>query len=114
MRNPKERLQDILDAIKAIERYKPEDKSAFEKDELLQVWCLRHLQIIGEAARLLPETIRALAPEIPWHSIVGMRNILVHGYFAIDTELVWDAVTRDVPSLKPAMEELLRKLESTG
>ncbi len=72
MRNPKERLQDILDAIEAIERHKPEDKSAFEKDELLQVWCLRHLQIIGEAARLLPETIRALAPQIPWQSVYAI------------------------------------------
>jgi uncharacterized protein with HEPN domain len=77
----------------------------------LQVWFLRHLQIIGEAARALPEDVRALAPEIPWHKIVGMRNVLVHGYFDIDTDIVWDAVARDVPALKPAIERLLRTLE---
>ena len=54
MRDPKERLQDILQAIAAIERYRDRDRTTFEHDEMLQVWFLRHLQIIGEAARALP------------------------------------------------------------
>ena len=111
MREPKERLRDILDAIAAIERHRGRDKAAFERDELLQVWFLRHLQIIGEAARALPEDVRALAPEVPWSKIVGMRNILVHGYFDIDTDIVWDAATRDVPDIKPGVERLLKTLE---
>ena len=111
MREPKERLRDILDAIAAIERHRGRDKAAFERDELLQVWFLRHLQIIGEAARALPEDVRALVPEIPWSEIIGMRNILVHGYFDIDTDIVWDAATRDVPAIKPAVERLLKTLE---
>lgn len=80
----------------------------------MQVWFLRHLQIIGEAARALPEDVRALAPEIPWSNIIGMRNILVHGYFDIDTDIVWDAATRDVPAIKPAAERLLKTLEKQG
>jgi len=111
MRDPKERLRDILEAIAAIDRYRDRDRSAFEQDELLQVWFLRHLQIIGEAARRLPEEIRNLAPDIPWHKIIGMRNILVHGYFEIDLDVVWDAVQQDVPLLKPAVEALLKNLE---
>jgi uncharacterized protein with HEPN domain len=99
-----------LEAIAAIDRYRDRDRSAFEQDELLQVWFLRHLQIIGEAARRLPEEIRHLAPDIPWHKIIGMRNILVHGYFAIDLDVVWDAVQRDVPLLKPGVKALLEKL----
>ena len=102
MRDPKERLRDILEAIAAIDRYRDRDQSAYDQDELLQVWFLRQLQIIGEAARRLPEEIRNLAPDIPWHKIIGMRNILVHGYFEIDLDVVWDAVQRDVPLLKPA------------
>ena len=93
MRDPKERLLDILDAIAAIERHRGRDKAAFERDELLQVGSLRHLQIIGEAARAPPEDVRAPASEIPWSKIVGMRNVLVHGYFDIDTDIVWDAAT---------------------
>ncbi len=111
MRDPKERLLDILEAIAAVERHRAQDKAAFERDELLQVWFLRHLQIIGEAARALPGDVQALAPEVPWSKIVGMRNILVHGYFDIDTDIVWDAATRDVPTIKPAVERLLKTLE---
>ncbi len=54
--------------------------------------------------------MRALAPEIPWSNIIRMRNILVHGYFDIDTDIVWEAATRDVPNLKPAVERLLKTL----
>ena len=114
MRDPAERLRDIVEAIAAIERHSNCEKSAFERDELLQTWFVRHLQIIGEAARTIPEEIRALAPEIPWPQIAGMRNVLVHGYFEIDTDLVWDAVTRDVPALKPAIERLLASLDPAG
>jgi uncharacterized protein with HEPN domain len=103
-----------LEAIAAIDRYRARDRSAFEQDELLQVWFLRHLQLIGEAARRLPEEIRNLAPDIPWQKMIGMRNILVHGYFEIDLDVVWDAVQQDVPLLKPAVEALLKKLEDQG
>ena len=111
MRDPRERLLDILDAIAAIERHPGRDRAAFERDELLQVWFLRHLQIIGDVARTLSEEVRAMAPEIPWSEIIGMRNILVHGYFDIDTDIVWEAATRDVPAIKPAVERLLETLE---
>lgn len=69
----------MLEAIAAIERYL--GRTAFEQDELRQGWFVRNLQIVGEAARGLPEAIRALGPEIPWPQIIGMRNVLVHGYF---------------------------------
>lgn len=114
MRDPRERLRDILQAIAAVERYRDRERAAFERDEMLQVWFLRHLQILGEAARALPEDIRNLAPDIPWPESIGMRNILVHGYFEIDADIVWDAVQKDVPALKPAVEALLRKLEEQG
>jgi len=113
MRDPAERLRDILEAIAAIERYAHGDKESFDKDELLQTWFLRHLQIVGEAATSLPENVRALAPEISWRQIAGMRHVLVHGYFEVDTDLVWDAVIRDLPILKPAIERLLSSIEKT-
>ena len=100
MRDPRERLQDILEAIGHIDRYAARGREAFEADELIQSWFVRHLQIIGEAARALPEEIRAKMPDIPWSQVIGMRHILVHDYFGIDTEVVWDAVQRDLPSLQ--------------
>lgn len=111
MREPKERLRDVLEAIAAIERYRDRGKTAFEQDELLQSWFVRNLQIIGEAAAGIASETRTLAPTIPWSKIVGMRNVLVHGYFDIDTEIVWTVVERDLPVLKPAVEQLLQKLE---
>jgi uncharacterized protein with HEPN domain len=69
------------------------------------------LQIIGEAARALPEEVRAMAPDIEWAKIIGMRNVLVHGYFDIDLDIVWNAAERDVPALKPLVERLLKRLE---
>jgi uncharacterized protein with HEPN domain len=112
LRDPTERLRDILEAIAAIERHSDCEKRAFERDELLQTWFVRHLQIIGEAAKGIPEEIRTLAPEIPWHQIAGMRNVLVHGYFEIDTDLVWDAAVRDVQALEPAIKRLLSVLSA--
>ena len=79
MRDPAERLRDIIEAIAAIERHLVADKASFELDELRQAWFLRNLQIIGEAARVLPPEVQALAPDVPWTKIIGMRNVLVHG-----------------------------------
>lgn len=114
MRDPKERLRDMLEAIAAIERHLHRGKAAFDQDELLQGWFVRNLQIIGEAARALPEDVHALAPEIEWPKIIGMRNVLVHGYFEIDTEVVWEAASRDAPALKPRIERLLKRLKEQG
>ena len=114
MRDPKERLRDMLEAIAAIERYLHRGRAAFEQDELLQGWFVRNLQILGEAARALPEDVRALAPQIEWPKIIGMRNVLVHGYFDIDLDIVWEAGSRDAPALKPHLERLLADLEGNG
>jgi len=113
VRDPKERLRDILDAIANIERYAVRGRQAFASDELIQNWFVRHLQIIGEAAYTLPQALRDQQPDIPWAQIIGMRHILVHDYFVIDTDIVWDAVERDLPDLKTKVEGLLRKLANT-
>ncbi len=111
MRDATERLRDMLDAIAAIERYRDRDRASFDGDELLQVWFLRHLQILGEAASGLPQDVRVLAPDVPWSSIIGMRNVLIHGYFDIDADIVWEAARRDVPALRSALQRLLQVLE---
>lgn len=110
MRDPRERLQDILEAIEHIERYAIRGRKAFEKDELIQNWFVRHLQNIGEAVRALTPDILAKAPDIPWAKIMGMRHILVHDYFTVDTEVVWDVIERDLPDLKRKVEAILREL----
>jgi len=109
VRDPEERLRDILEAIANIERYALRGREAFENDELIQNWFVRHLQIIGEAARALPQETRDRAPDVPWSKIVGMRHIVVHDYFAVDTEIVWDVIERDLPDLRRKVEGILRE-----
>jgi uncharacterized protein with HEPN domain len=107
VRDPRERLQDILEAIGHIERYAARGRAAFQNDELIQNWFVRHLQIIGEAVRTLPQEILDRAPDVPWAEIMGMRHILVHDYFAVDTEIVWRVVERDLPDLKRKIQAVL-------
>jgi uncharacterized protein with HEPN domain len=107
VRSPRDRLLDILEAIEAIRRRTVGGKTAFQRDELVQVWCLRHIAIIGEAAARLPEDLRARYPECPWRALIGMRNILVHAYFEVDWEQVWQVVERDLEPLKAVVEKIL-------
>ncbi|MGH7165231.1 MAG: HepT-like ribonuclease domain-containing protein [Nitrospiraceae bacterium] len=110
MRSDQERLLDIREAIQRIEKYASRGRKAFETDELLQSWIVRHLQVIGEASRALSVEFRSSYPEVPWTKILGMRNVLVHDYFAIDKDVVWTVVERDLQDLKTKVEEILRKL----
>jgi uncharacterized protein with HEPN domain len=110
MREDREKLQDMLEAIERIERYVVQGRQAFEQSELIQVWFTQNLQIIGEASRVLSPAIRTQHPEIPWTNIIGMRNILTHNYFEIDLDVVWVVVEQELPSLKQNVEAILRSL----
>lgn len=114
MRDPKERLRDILDAIAKIERYAARGREAFEREELIQVWILYHLQVIGEAAAQLGRDFHTAYPQLPWAQIVAMRNVLVHEYFGVDLQEVWQTVERDVPTFRREIEMLLGRLEEHG
>jgi uncharacterized protein with HEPN domain len=108
MRSDRERLLDILEAIEKINSYKG-DRLNFDSDELLQVWFVHHLQVIGEAASRLSENIREKHPELPWGQMIGMRHILVHGYFDVDLDVVWNAVELNLAQLKYQVEALLQQ-----
>lgn len=111
MRDDRERLLDIRDAIEKIGRYASRGKPAFEEDELLQTWIMHHLEIIGEAARSLSSDLRNRCPGAPWAKKIGMRNILVHHYFGIDSAAVWTVVEHDLPDLRRKIEAILRELQ---
>ena len=100
MRSDRERLEDILEAINKIEERASLGKESFLTDELLQVWMVHHLQIMGEAVARISHKTKEEHPEVPWKQISGMRNILVHDYFGIELEIVWGVVETDITELK--------------
>lgn len=107
MRDDRERLLDILEAIERIEKYTARGRSIFDEDELIQTWVLHHLQIIGEAVRALSPETTSNTEEIEWSKIIGMRNILVHNYFSIDTDVVWAVIENDLHLLKKVIQNYL-------
>jgi len=109
MRDDSERLRDILKAIDQILSKTAGDRSAFDMDEMLQVWTIHHLQIIGEAARALSSEFRQKYPDEVWAKAVGLRNILVHHYFEINVNRLWSIVAEDLSGLRDRVELLLRE-----
>lgn len=107
MRDERERLRDILEAVEKVEKYASRGREIFERDELVQTWIVHHLQIIGEAAARLSDGFREAHTDVQWKQIIGMRNILVHGYFEIDPEIVWSAVEKHLPDLKRRIANVL-------
>jgi uncharacterized protein with HEPN domain len=114
VRDPAERLRDIVEAIERIQRYSMLGRARFDQDELVQSWFVHHLQIIGEASARLGQDFHEANPAVAWSQIVAMRNILVHEYFGIDPDEVWNTVERDLPKLGAEIEALLRALEDAG
>ena len=109
MRDDRERLYDILEAIERIEKYSARGRSVFDEDELIQTWVLHHLQLIGEAVRALSANTTSSSDDIEWGKIVGIRNILVHNYFSIDTDLVWAVIENDLENLRSKIQKFLNE-----
>ncbi len=111
MRDDSLRLRDIIRAIDLIQRETRDGKSTFEEDPKLQVWVLFHLQTIGEACRTLSPEFRERNPHPSWSSAIGLRNILVHQYFEIDANLIWQVVERDLPPFRELAQSCLEALK---
>ena len=109
MRDDRLRLLDMAEAIRQIEKYASMGKQAFERDELIRVWIVHHLQVLGEAARGISEESQKRYHKIPWSKIIGFRNILVHHYFTINADEIWAVVEADIPHLKQELNAILEK-----
>jgi len=106
-------LRDILGAMLAIEQFvEGISLDAFEKDDKTSSAVIRKFEIIGEAAKQIPEEIRNKYPLIPWKEMAGMRDRLIHFYFGIKYDLVWHTIKDVIPQVKPAIQEILKSLKS--
>jgi len=104
------RILHMIDAADAVAQFVAgRSRDDLERDRMLLFALAHAIEILGEAANKISPEVRAAAPQIPWRAIVSMRNRLIHGYFDINTTIVWKTATEEVPALVP----LLRALAGT-
>jgi len=111
MREYRDYLTDIVDAISRVEEFVGDIQFAdFEKDDKTVFAVIRALEIMGEAAKKVPATVRNKHKQIPWQKITGMRDKLIHEYFGVNTKVLWQTIKEDIPGIKPLMEQVVRNL----
>lgn len=112
-RDPEVYLRDILEAISRVREYtRGLDESAFKSDTLRQDAVIRNLEVLGEAVKQIPEGIRAAHPDVEWRKMAGLRDVLIHQYFGIDVEVLWDVVANKLADVESGIRGLLNAMES--
>ncbi|MFH2085340.1 MAG: DUF86 domain-containing protein [bacterium] len=110
---PEEYLKHVLDEINyLISTTENLSEEKFSQDQTFQRAFTRSLEIIGEAVKNLPLEFRTQNNSIDWKSITGMRDRLIHGYFGVDYQIVWDVIKNEIPKFKPQIEQLITKTPS--
>ena len=101
------RINDIAFAIDKIERYTVDMTLAdFQADERTVDAVLRNFEVIGEAARNVPEDVTNANPNIPWAKMRALRNVVAHAYFGVNLPIIWETIVRRLPELRAALESL--------
>jgi uncharacterized protein with HEPN domain len=108
-RTDDQRLQDIMEAIATIQRHPTDDHERFQRDEVLRWFFRAQVQIVGEACFKLSDAVRDANPEVPWRAIVGMRHILVHDYFDVEWEILWEVLQQRIEPLQAQIEAILQQ-----
>ena len=108
----KVRLQHILDAIQEIESYLVDvEFNDFIQNSMMRFACIKQMEIIGEACDHVTDEVKAEFTEIEWGQIKGLRNVFVHEYFGVDTNIVWEILKGDIPDLKVRISLILNSLD---
>lgn len=114
MKDPQVFLQHIIECIKNIEiDTKNYDAEKFIRIRRTQDAVLRNLEIMGEAVKNLPDDLKREHPEVSWKKVARFRDILIHFYFGVDLNIVWNVVREDLPELKKNIEKILKEIQNT-
>lgn len=104
-------LEDILESIRRITEYTQGlDEQSFRADALRQDAVVRNLEVLGEAVKQISDDVRSRNPDVEWHKIAGLRDILIHQYFGLDVGIIWDVVRNKLPDLERRVRDILTKL----
>lgn len=104
-------IKDIWKSIESIEEFVKElNYEDFKKDDKTVSAVIRKLEIIGEATKNIPKDIQKKHPKLNWRGMSGMRDKLIHEYFGVDTEILWEVIKEDIPSIKPLIKKILEEI----
>ena len=99
----------MLEACEKVMRSEGLDFHAFVRNELVYDAVLRNLEVLGEAAKKVPDSVRARHPSVEWRAIAGLRDVVAHAYFALDEATLWDIVAQKVPALAEVLRQILEE-----
>lgn len=103
----KGRIEHILLAIDNILRFLSDtSREQFRKEEVVYYAVVKNIEIVGEASNMLTKELREAHPEVEWSAIIGMRHVLVHDYYQLSEQEIWDTATKNIPPLKPLFQAI--------
>jgi len=94
--------------------YTDSGRTAFFESPMIQDAVVRNLEVVGEATKQVPDSLRQRAPELSWREMAGMRDKLIHDYLGVDLNLVWDVVASELPATRERIAALIEELEAEG
>ncbi len=104
-------LIHIIESVSRIESYTHEGRDTFMDSPMAQDAVIRNFEVIGEAVKQIPDTLKLKRPDIPWRRIAGLRDVLIHQYMSVDLDAVWAIVEEDLPVFRQAVAEILAEMQ---